>query len=123
MKTKIVIRLADDIQCRYEEELKEERESGKRSPWLKGLEKGIEILKLSPNHGERVSRKEHEPAYTYFTEKFHLQSTVPDWLLYRMQRPGYWRMSYTILTGVSAEKTVFIMEYTDHDKYNESYGY
>ena len=94
-----------------------EKEAGKDNSFniqlLKAIGREINNLRLDPQHGVHISRKNIPKTLIerYGTDR-----------LWKIELVGFWRLLYTII-GDEAKIIAFILEYMDHDKYNKLFGY
>lgn len=102
------------------EELKEKVKDGKKprgkptyEQLLKSIDQAINILKLDPFYGNLIPRKylSKKAIRRYGTDK-----------IFRIELVGYWRLLYTLI-GDRATIIAFILEYMDHKKYDNLFGY
>ncbi len=80
---------------------------------LRAIERGIHNLKINPQQGIHIPRKNipKQTAKLYNTNK-----------LWKFDLFGFWRMMYT-LTGDEVKIVVFILEITGHKEYNKRFDY
>lgn len=76
---------------------------------LKSIKQKIERIKSNPQCGFSISKKK-------IPKKFPVDN------LWVISLTGYWRMLYT-LRGSSIEICCFILELSDHPKYDKLFGY
>lgn len=101
-------------------ELQENVNCGKKSKknptyeqLLVSINKAIKNLRINPYCGNLIPRK-------YLTKKVIIKYGTNK--IFRVELVGYWRMLYTLI-GDEAKIVAFILEYMDHNEYNNIFGY
>ena len=95
----------------------EERKLGKENSFnvqlLKAIDREINNLKIDPQHGDHIPRKNIPKSLVrrYGTDR-----------LWRIELVGYWRLLYTI-TGDEVKIIAVILEFMEHKKYDKLFGY
>lgn len=95
----------------------EEQKAGKENTFnmqlLKAIEREKNNLKINPQYGIHIPRKNISKGVTqrYGTDR-----------LWKIDLVGYWRLIYT-LTGDEVKVIAFVLEFMDHKKYDKVFGY
>jgi mRNA-degrading endonuclease RelE of RelBE toxin-antitoxin system len=80
----------------------------------KSISEKIELLKQDPHFGEPIKFKQIP---RWFLEKYNIK------FLFKVRLSDYWRLLYTITGTDEIEIIVVIIEFVDHDKYNDIFGF
>lgn len=94
-----------------------EKEQGKDNSFnmqlLKAIEREKNNLKIDPQHGIHIPRKNISKALAdrYGTDR-----------LWKIDLVGYWRLIYTII-GDEVKIIAFVLEFMDHKEYDKLFGY
>lgn len=80
---------------------------------LSSINNALRNIKIDYKYGDLIPRK--------YLSKSIIQRYGTDKIL-RVELVGYWRLLYTII-GDEVSIIAFILEYMDHDKYNNIFGY
>lgn len=119
-KKEILVNLSEDATKDYEElqeKVLEEKNKGiENSPnmqLLKAIEREKNNLKIDPQHGTHIPRKNISKAVVkkYGTDR-----------LWKLDLVGFWRLIYTII-GNDIKIVAFILEFMNHKDYNKVFGY
>jgi len=80
---------------------------------LSSINNALKNIKANPFYGDLIPKKyiSKSLAERYGTNK-----------IFRTELTGYWRLLYTLI-GDEIKIVAFILEYMDHDKYNNLFGY
>lgn len=116
MNKQIKIKIIGEAEEEFEklnESIRMEKEKGiensQNQQLMRSIERNIEMLKNDPSHGIQIPRK-----------------LIPKYLpvdnLWKVNLTGYWRMLYT-LKGGELEVICFILEITNHKKYDKIFNY
>jgi hypothetical protein len=102
-----------ELQEKVLEEKKRRVENSFNTQLLKAIEREKNNLKIDPQYGIHIPRKNISKAIMarYGTDR-----------LWKINLVGYWRMIYT-LVGDRVKIVAFILEFMDHKKYNKIFGY
>ncbi len=116
MKKKVRVQLIGEAEKEFEKlneaigkELEKGIKNSQNQQLLKAIKKTTEILKLNPQYGTQIPRKQ-------------IPNILPVDNLWKVNLTGYWRLLYT-LRGEKLEIICFILEIVDHKKYNKIFGY
>lgn len=94
-----------------------EQQQGKENSFnaqlLKAIEREKNNLKINPQHGTHIPRKNIPKTLIerYGTDR-----------LWKIDLVGYWRLMYTII-GDEVKIITFVLEFMDHKKYDKLFGY
>ncbi|MFH0971766.1 MAG: hypothetical protein V1835_04330 [Candidatus Micrarchaeota archaeon] len=95
-------------------EVRKEREKGifssKNQTLLRSIDQKVELLKLNPVAGTPIKKRMIPRKYSELTN------------LWKINLANYWRMLYTLSTN-EIEIAAFVLEITDHEKYDKVFGY
>tara|TARA_Y100000310_G_scaffold342439_1_gene445715 strand:- start:321 stop:692 length:372 start_codon:yes stop_codon:yes gene_type:complete len=102
-----------ELQKKVLEEREKEIENSLNTQLLKAINREIQNLKIDPQRGTHISRKNMSKAVIerYGTDR-----------LWKIDLVGYWRLIYTI-TGDDVKVIAFILEFFDHKEYDKVFGY
>lgn len=80
---------------------------------LKAIDREKNNLKINPQHGLHIPRKNISKAVAsrYGTDR-----------LWKIDLVGYWRLIYTI-TGDDVKIIAFVLEFMNHKEYDKIFGY
>lgn len=119
MNKSIIVQFDEQAYKEYEElqKLVAGGKSSKKKPTydqlLDSINNAIKNIKADYRYGDLIPRKFISKATIgrYGTDK-----------IFRVQLVGYWRLLYTII-GDEVKIIALILEYMNHDKYNNIFGY
>jgi aromatic ring-opening dioxygenase LigB subunit len=80
---------------------------------LSSINNAVKNLKANPYFGDLVPRK-------YLNKKLIAEYGTDK--IFRIELVGFWRMLYTVV-GEETRIIAFILEYMDHERYNNVFGY
>ncbi|HOZ35908.1 MAG TPA: type II toxin-antitoxin system RelE/ParE family toxin [archaeon] len=80
----------------------------------KSIAEKIELLKQDPHFGEPIKSKQIPK---WFLKKYNIK------FLFKVRLADYWRLLYTITGTGEIEIVVVIVEFVDHEKYNQIFGF
>ena len=116
MNKPVRVILVDDADESYKklndvvgEQIKQGKENSEEIQLLKSIKQKTEFVKANPFYGDNIPKNLIPKDYNVGN-------------LWRVELTGYWRMLYTI-KGDQIEVICFILEITDHDRYNKIFGY
>jgi len=82
---------------------------------LNAVNKKIKLIKENKHYGNPIAKKLIPQEYK---ENYNTTN------LFRVERPNYWRMLYTLTNGeTEIEIIAFILDITDHKTYDKKFGY
>ncbi|MBS3127591.1 hypothetical protein J4410_00415 [Candidatus Woesearchaeota archaeon] len=111
----IKIILSPEAEEVYQYLNKEAPQSKTEQMILNATNKKIDLIKANPHYGNPIEKKKIPEIYK---EKYGITN------LFRVELPHFWRMLYTLTEGESEiEIVAFILDITDHKKYNKKFGY
>jgi len=87
-------------------------DSSKNITLLNSINQKIELLKTNPQLGRAVRKK-------LIPKKYSKQGITNLWII---NLPDYWRMLYNLQSD-ELHIFCFILEFSDHDKYNSLFGF
>ena len=114
------VEFSEEANAEYEELQKQvisEQQEGKQNSFnmqlLKAIEREKKNLKINPQYGTHIPRKNipKQATQLYGTDR-----------LWKINLVGYWRLIYTI-TGDEVKIITFVLEFMDHKKYDKVFGY
>ena len=103
----------------FEEQLKKLRESVQEKDnkihkqLLKAIEREEDNLRTDMHHGIQIEKSKIPKEYIH-------QYGITN--LWKIDLPGYWRMTYTIV-GNEFEIISVLLEFMDHKEYDKKFGY
>jgi hypothetical protein len=80
---------------------------------LKSVIRKTELIKVNPHYGEPIAKR-------LFPEEYVIKYSVTN--LFWVELSNFWRMIYT-LTNNDIEIIAFVIDISDHKKYNKKFGY
>lgn len=80
----------------------------------KSISEKLELLKQDPHFGEPIKSKQIPK---WFLEKYNLK------FLFKVRLADYWRLLYTITGTGKIEIVIVIIEFVDHEEYNDIFGF
>ncbi|RLG13980.1 MAG: hypothetical protein DRN71_03880 [Candidatus Nanohalarchaeota archaeon] len=116
----IWVEFSEDADLDYQElqkKLLQEKEQGiensSNMQLLKSIDREKDNIKIDPQYGTHIPRRNISKAVVnrYGTDR-----------LWKVDLVGYWRMIYTI-TGDEVKIIAFVLEFMDHKKYDNVFGY
>lgn len=81
---------------------------------LNAVNRKKELIKANPQYGESIPKKQIPADYI---SKYSVNN------LFWVSLPDFWRMVYTLTANGEVEIIAFVLNITDHDKYNKKFGY
>jgi hypothetical protein len=82
---------------------------------LNAVNKKVELIKVNLHYGEPISKDK-------IPEEFKQRYGITN--LFRVELPQFWRMMYSLNPGgTEIEIIAFILEISDHGKYDKTMGY
>src|SRR3990167_6766978 len=82
---------------------------------LKAVNQKVELIKSNPHYGNPIAKNLLPGVYK---QRYGIVN------LFRVELPAFWRMLYSLTDGESEiEIVAFILDITDHKKYNKKFGY
>ncbi len=82
---------------------------------LKAINKKTELIKANIYYGDPISK---DKIPTEYVSKYGITN------LFRVELPQFWRMLYSLIDGESkVEIIAFVLDVSDHSKYNKIFGY
>ena len=108
------------IEIRYSENAKKtisdiNKDNSKLGKMLsKSISEKIELLKQDPHFGEPIKSKQIPK---WFLEKYNLK------FLLKVRLADYWRLLYTITGTGEIEIVIVIVEFINHEEYNDIFGF
>lgn len=79
----------------------------------KSISEKIELLKQDAHYGEPIKSKQIPK---WFLEKYNIK------FLFKVRLADYWRLLYTITGTDKIEIIIVIVEFVDHEEYNDIFG-
>ena len=95
------------------QQLIEGKENSEEMQLFRSIKQKVEFIKANPFYGDNVPKAIIPREYII---KYNAKN------LWRVELTNFWRMLYTI-KGDQIEVICFILEITDHDRYNKIFGY
>src|SRR3989344_6204292 len=95
------------------QQLIEGKENSEEMQLFRSIKQKVEFIKANPFYGDNVPKAIIPREYII---KYNAKN------LLRVELTNFWRMLYTI-KGDQIEVICFILEITDHDRYNKIFGY
>ncbi|MBU3940879.1 MAG: hypothetical protein KKH88_03070 [Nanoarchaeota archaeon] len=122
MKKTIRIKLspeAEEVYNYLNKEVAEVEKSGKKRTAevqiFEAFQKKKELIKVNMHYGEPISKSK-------IPEKFKIKYGITN--LFWVELPHFWRFLYSLTEGDSEiEIIAFVLDITDHKKYDKLFGY
>lgn len=80
----------------------------------KSISEKIELLKQNPHFGEPIKSKQIPK---WFLKKYDIK------YLFKVRLANYWRLLYTITGTNEIEIVIVIVEFVNHEEYNDIFGF
>ena len=107
--------LSTDAEVVLDQLVANARSSKREGVLVRGFHKKVEITKSNIHYGDKVERRLWPIEYVI---KYSINN------LFRLELPGFWRLTYTLKNGLSEnEIVILILDIMDHKTYDKKFGY